>query len=175
MWNNSYISVDNLPSIVTSDYQPIQKSYLTVLLIRRALLFITILLAGVYSFVFGVVDQVLIIAMSVSILLLFALIILFAYQQVRHQGYLLRQKDISYKKGWINQSFTSVPFNRVQHVEVTQGVIERKLHLATLKVYTAGGSSSDLQIPGITKTQAEKMKSFLLDQMSSIISNTEEE
>jgi hypothetical protein len=78
--------------------------------------------------------------------------------------YALRNRDITYRRGLFSRSITSVPFNRVQHCEVNQGVVERTLDLASLKVYTAGGSSSDLSIPGLRLTRASQLKDFVLTQ-----------
>ncbi|MBC8883129.1 hypothetical protein H9X57_06160 [Flavobacterium piscinae] len=38
--------------------------------------------------------------------------------------------------------------------------------LTELQVYTAGGSSSDLHIPGLPKEEAERIKSFLLNKIT---------
>ena len=179
MWNNSLKNIEDLPSIEVSDYLPIQRSYLIVLLVRRLLFFIV---AGLIAFgtLLSSLTSLLTFATTlilplVVLSLLIVLVVLFSYQSVRHQGYLLRDKDVSHKRGWINQTFTTVPFNRIQHVEVTQGLIERWLNLASLKIYTAGGNSSDLSIPGVTKDSAERIKSYLLKQVSSISHSSEEE
>jgi hypothetical protein len=41
--------------------------------------------------------------------------------------------------------------------------------LSELQIYTAGGSSSDLHIPGLPKEQAEQMKTFLLQKITPIV------
>jgi membrane protein YdbS with pleckstrin-like domain len=56
-----------------------------------------------------------------------------------------------------------LPFNRVQHAEVSNGPLQRKYGLATLKFFTAGGSSVDLKIDGLHKERAEKMRSFIME------------
>jgi membrane protein YdbS with pleckstrin-like domain len=179
MWNNSVKNIEDLPSIEVSDYLSIERSYLVVLLVRRLLFFIIIGVIGVATLissmasVIAVFSTLLLPLIAIGVLLVG--VVLFSYQSVRHQGYLLRDKDVSHKKGWINQTFTTVPFNRIQHVEVTQGLIERWFNLASLKIYTAGGNSSDLSIPGVKKDSAERIKSYLLKQVSSITHSNEEE
>lgn len=179
MWNNSIIDVQDLPQITTPDYKPIQRSYLVVILLRRLLTIViicSIFVGTIMTSAGGSVIALLSTSIVYLIPILLILVIVFsAYQKVRRQGYLLREKDISHKKGWLNQTFTSVPFNRIQHVEVTQGLAERWLTLATLKIFTAGGNSSDLRIPGVTKVDAERLKTFLLVEMSSLTSSSEEE
>ena len=60
----------------------------------------------------------------------------------------------------------SVSFNRIQHLEVRQGPIERAYGLATLAIYTAGTFSSDLQIPGLTLAKAQQLKTQLLNNIN---------
>ncbi len=179
MWNNSVKNIEDLPSLEVSDYIPIQRSYIIVLLVRRLLFFVIIGLVAVGTLISSIGNVIAI--FSTLLLPLIALgvllvaVVLFSYQSVRHQGYLLRDKDVSHQKGWINRTFTTVPFNRIQHVEVTQGLIERWFNLASLKIFTAGGNSSDLNIPGVKKEEAERIKSYLLKQVSSITHSSEEE
>ncbi len=77
------------------------------------------------------------------------------------RAYALRELDISYKKGWIFYSHVTVPFNRVQHSEISQGPVDRYFGLVTLHIYTAGGSSSDLSIPGLPREEAQRLRDFI--------------
>ncbi len=77
------------------------------------------------------------------------------------KGYAIRQKDVSYKSGLIWFSMTSVPLNRIQHCEVSQGPLGRLFELASVRVYTAGGSSSDLSIRGLKKEQAHRLRDYI--------------
>jgi len=82
------------------------------------------------------------------------------------KGYLLRERDVSYKTGIIYYKQISVPFNRVQHVEVSQGVLGKIFHLSSVKIYTAGGNASDLSIPGLSVADAQKLKTFISEKIS---------
>ena len=79
----------------------------------------------------------------------------------KRRSYALRERDLTYKKGWIFSSMITIPFNRIQHTEISRGPIERKFELSTLKIYTAGGSTSDLSIPGLEVEEAEQLKEFV--------------
>ena len=87
------------------------------------------------------------------------LLIIFEF---KWKGYVLREKDVIYRKGLIWRKRVHIPFNRVQHCEVAQNLIERSVNLSKLKIYTAGGSRSDLSIPGLLQEDALKMKQFIL-------------
>ena len=60
----------------------------------------------------------------------------------------------------------SVACNRIQHLEVSQGPLERHLGLATLSVFTAGTLGSDMKLPGLKLQTATNMKFHLLDKIN---------
>jgi membrane protein YdbS with pleckstrin-like domain len=80
---------------------------------------------------------------------------------VRLQGIALRDHDIAFKKGVIWQQVTILPLSRVQHTEVHRGPLERRLGLASLKLYSAGGMSADLQISGLTHNDCKDIRQFV--------------
>ena len=82
------------------------------------------------------------------------------------KGYLVREKDVSFQKGLITYKLTTVPFNRIQHVEVNQGILAKMYGLSSVKIYTAGGTASDLSIPGLPVNNAQKLKAFLSEKIS---------
>ena len=79
------------------------------------------------------------------------------------RGYVVRENDITYKKGLIRFSMTTIPFNRVQHTEINQGPIARAFNLSTLSIYTAGGSTSDLKLSGLDPDTAQRLKDFIAE------------
>ena len=82
------------------------------------------------------------------------------------KGYLLREQDVSYRSGLLMYKLTTIPFNRIQHVEVSQNLVEKSFGLSRVKVFTAGGSVSDLSIPGLLPDKAHQIESFLLSKVS---------
>ncbi len=80
----------------------------------------------------------------------------------RSKGYQLREHDLHYRRGVIWHHVTSLPYVRVQHVELESGPVERYFKLATLKFYTAGGGSADMKIPGLPFSVASKIRSFVM-------------
>jgi len=80
----------------------------------------------------------------------------------RATGFALREQDVHLKNGVIWQTRTALPFNRIQHVEMERGPIERYFKLATLKFYTAGGGSADMKIPSLPLEDAARIKTYVL-------------
>lgn len=96
---------------------------------------------------------------AVPLLIVFSM--LYSVMSIRLQGSALRAHDIAFKKGIIWQQVTILPLARVQHIEIHRGPIERKLGLASLKLYSAGGMSADLQINGLTHATCKDIRQFV--------------
>ncbi|WP_166419524.1 PH domain-containing protein [Pseudoalteromonas sp. Z1A8] len=92
---------------------------------------------------------------------LVAVSMLYNMVSIRLQGFAVRNHDIAFKKGVIWQQVTVLPLARVQHMEIHQGPIERKLSLASIKLFSAGGVSADLQISGLTHDDCKNMRQFV--------------
>lgn len=91
-----------------------------------------------------------------------ALFTALALVRYRHKGYALRTHDVAFRTGLFWRKTTVLPFDRVQHAEVTQGPLQRRFGLATLKFFTAGGSSVDLKIEGLFEADAERLREVVL-------------
>ena len=76
--------------------------------------------------------------------------------------YALREQDISYTSGLIFKKTVSQPILRVQHVELKRGPIDRKIGLAKLQIFSAGGALHTFEIPGLLLEEAESIRQFIL-------------
>lgn len=65
------------------------------------------------------------------------------------------------RRGHMWRSDTRVPGNRVQHLDVRRGPLERAFGLATLIVHTAGTRNSALALSGLDHAQAERLRDTL--------------
>lgn len=81
----------------------------------------------------------------------------------KRKFYALREHDISYKSGVIFTKMVSQPILRIQHVELSRGPIDRKIGLAKLQVFSAGGALHTFEIPGLPIDEAQKIRQFILD------------
>lgn len=89
-----------------------------------------------------------------------------APRSTKRMRYLLREQDINLQRGFLFWKMVSVSSNRIQHLEVRQGPVERRFGLSTLVIYTAGTHGSDLKIPGLTLAKAQQLKSQLLNNIN---------
>ena len=62
-----------------------------------------------------------------------------------------------------------LPFNRLQHAEVSTGPLQRRHGLTSLKLYTAGASGVDLQIDGLTPESAATLRKHIADRSSTFV------
>lgn len=69
--------------------------------------------------------------------------------------------SLELRHGIITRVESSVPFHRIQQIDIVQGPIERVLGIATLVIRTAA-ATSDGQIPGIPLASAESVRAALL-------------
>ena len=51
-----------------------------------------------------------------------------------------------------------VPLRRVQHLDVTQGLVEREYGVGTLVVHTAGTRDATVSVPGLPYAEAERLR-----------------
>jgi uncharacterized protein len=65
------------------------------------------------------------------------------------------------RRGHMWRSDTRVPGNRVQHLDVRRGPLERAFGLATLIVHTAGTRNSALSLSGLDFEEAERLRDTL--------------
>lgn len=74
------------------------------------------------------------------------------------RGYHLGTDRLRVVRGLLFRSDTVVPFGRVQHIDVTQGPLERAFGLATLVIHTAGSHNASVSLPGLAPGDAAAMR-----------------
>lgn len=167
IFENNPINVTEIPNHDVLVYDPLEPKYLTVNILVTLIVW-TIILIVVFALSFqiewlGLYKYYVMTGVSC----LFSILIILEILGFRHKGYALRQRDINYKSGLIFRDITALPFNRVQHCEINEGPLERMFGLSSIKIFTAGGSSSDLEIPGLSKSKAEIIKGFIVKKTAS--------
>jgi|TARA_B110000902_G_scaffold266592_1_gene354968 membrane protein YdbS with pleckstrin-like domain len=156
-------TVTSLPDITKVQFKKINQLYLKVIFINFLIVFFLLLggLIILHQLVFQDEVNAFIFPIYISFLVLFGLILLYSLVSFKKRKYALREKDISYKSGLLVKKLTTVPFSRIQHVETDEKPVSRIFGLSSLSVYTAGDSSDDLVIKGITKETALQIKEFI--------------
>jgi membrane protein YdbS with pleckstrin-like domain len=82
-------------------------------------------------------------------------------RQVTAMSYIELSDDLVVRKGRLFRQISSVPFGRLQYVDLQSGPLERKLGMATLQIFTASPSTS-ATIAGLPIDTAERMRERLM-------------
>jgi uncharacterized protein len=80
----------------------------------------------------------------------------------RHSSYVLDEEGIEIRSGVWWRQIISVPRSRVQHIDVSQGPMERSYGLGRLVLYTAGTAHSRVELQGLSYTVAFALRNHLL-------------
>ena len=87
---------------------------------------------------------------------------LLADRGYRRMGFLLRERDLTFRRGWLFRTQVTVPLARIQHSEVHRSPLDRWFGLSTLRIYTAGSSGANLSIPGLKAETAHALRTAVL-------------
>ena len=79
-------------------------------------------------------------------------------RRYRAWGYAMDKEELHVRRGVVTRIYTIVPLGRIQHIDVSQGPIERPLGLARLILHTAGTLHSQVTVPGLRRDDAEAMR-----------------
>ena len=94
--------------------------------------------------------------------ILVAIVVFFSAVSLKKKAFAFRTHDVIYQSGVLATNTIVIPYNRVQHVALHEGFVSRFFGLAKVEIFTAGGSASDISIPGIALAQAEDIKQLLM-------------
>lgn len=161
-YSNIPIDTLDLPRFEEVQLTPLRAGYYKIVLINIALFYLLLAIAiGIGIYYLDEARPYLYTAIIISVIML-VLTLVISRISFKNKGYAFRTHDVIYRSGALALTTTIIPYNRVQHVAVHEGFISRKLGLAAVEVFTAGGNSSDVKIPGMDKQHAEKIKQLLM-------------
>lgn len=96
------------------------------------------------------------------VLLLVTTTIVLPRKRYERARWKLSRAGLEIRTGVLFRELTSVPRSRVQHLDVTQGPIQRRFGLATLVVHTAGQQHSEVELSGVTLDVATALRDDLM-------------
>ena len=164
---NLQIDLSELPIADELVMEPMAESYEREVKTQLLIIFLPILIASVLPFL---LTQIIFLSAIPAVVLLLAILIsTLVIRKAQVKGVSLREFDVAYRSGLFWRKTVIVAFNRVQHVEVSSGPLQRKFGLATVKFFTAGGSSVDLKVDGLSTERAEQIRTFIADKIDESI------
>jgi len=167
-FENLQIETTQLPNTSEVQFTKLHPDFKMVRLLANLFFFLLLILAGILVISFsGNLTNLSAWGIYCLTLLMYGIIApVLIIKGFRRKGYALRQRDILYKTGFIFFSQTVMPFNRIQHCELSQGPIEKLYNLCRINIFTAGGDDSDLVIPGLEYAEGEKLRDFILGKVT---------
>lgn len=169
-YTNHQLAIQDLPSLDDIEWVGMDRNLIVRDVIRNCLVSILILvMLGVFAIIFLSVDELAlrvfgVVGFCIGFLAII-LLILWPRWEFPHRGYALRELDFAQKRGLVTRFLATVPFSRVQHVSVSQGVLDRMFNLATLQIYTAGGG---FPVKGFCHEDAHALRGHILERVAEI-------
>lgn len=133
-------------------------------------------LMGTFFEIEGNVLSIVIFSVSAYLILVLLLAEIFARMSYNRWFYEVTDNGIRIEKGIIWKKYTSLPFERVQNVDIHRGIMARLFGFSTLDIHTAGYSGgygrrgrrqrSEGHIPAVSITEAEELRKSIMDKVS---------
>ncbi|MFE3847759.1 PH domain-containing protein [Flavobacterium sp. ZS1P70] len=161
-FTNEIIDTSQLPKFEEVQFTALHPNYWKVTLISCFILIVFICFGMMLGLIFikELSEFQLELISLTTVLIVF--ILLFSRIAFRKKRFAFRNHDVLFRHGIIATNTIVIPYNRIQHVALHEGLVSRYFGLAKIEIFTAGGSSSDIEIPGIEKEQAENIKQLLM-------------
>ena len=161
---NNRVDISELPDVEANDFIKLERRYLGVMRLRTFIIWLGItagvlLLTGIfeaeYCWIYLTAGSIPLLLMMINEFLL--------NKAFNKRGYIVRERDVVYAKGLIIYKELSIPFGRVQGVEIRQSFLSRLYKLYSIEVLSAD-ISGNLKIHGLKKEDVEKIRSYILSQ-----------
>ncbi len=78
--------------------------------------------------------------------------------------YQLTEDGLVVEKGIFKKTRIQVPFERIQSVNIEQGILHQAFNIVKLEIDTAGSKGNELSITALDRTKANELRSFIFEQ-----------
>lgn len=161
-FTNNTIDTSTLPRFEEVKFTPLHPSFWKVVLVNLAIFFAILTIAVASVMIINPEARDYLLEIVASLIAFCIVILFFSRLSFSKKAYAFRNHDVLFRSGVISTTTIIIPYNRIQHVALHEGLIPRNFGLAEIHIFTAGGSGSDIEIPGIAKEQAEDIKQLLM-------------
>ena len=96
--------------------------------------------------------------------------------KLTHMFYFYEVTDSGFRKehGIIWKKYVTIPYGRIQNIDINRGLLARLLGLSDIQIQTAGSSSGRVEgrLPGLSREDAEKLRDELLRRANNSSNNS---
>lgn len=144
---------------VTTEWRRVSPKYVFVDLVGTFLSAVVVVAATSLPAIFS--HNLYLFAIPAALAVVFLVALILVPRRVRSIGYQLRSDDLLFRRGLMFQRFVSVPYGRMQLVDINRGPLARAVGLSELKFVTAAASTG-VTIPGLVAADAEELRDRLV-------------
>ena len=110
-------------------------------------------------------------AIIISIVFIISVILAWVFAKLSYRFYKYELRDEGFRKesGVIWKSYNTIPYGRIQNIDIYRGVIDRILGLSRLDIHTAGNNSphfSEGRLPGLSVETAQQLQEELVKRVN---------
>lgn len=159
------------PSLAQTQYIPLAELSLQavdnnypklLLIISIAVAVLITLVVSVFGIVNPNIPTSAILAILPICLLIAVIIIKLVHLKAQKIAYGVFEHELVFREGLFWVSTTALPYTRLQHVNLSQGPLERRYNLVSLKCFSAGSGVAEIDLPGLNADEAEHLRQHLL-------------
>lgn len=162
---NEWLDINELPRAESSEFVGLESEYLYV---RLSSVLVMAILGGLMLTIFVFLSSL---TLLVKFLVLLGFVLLLTLWGVlimlefKRRGYAIRSQDVAYRSGYIFRRRQYLPFRRVQHCKITEGLFERLFNFSTVIISAAG---DDIVIHGLRPEEAQKLQQFVNEKVDEL-------
>ncbi len=154
------------PSFASTGQQQLDPKAVGLFFFRWVFAFIVIAFWAGFSLVIKMFDTVTIAGfLGIGLLfLLGALIFAFIVAKLQYHFYRYELTEEGFRKelGVIFKKYVTIPYDRIQNVNISRGILDRILGLSGLSIQTAGTGLAEGKLPGLSREAAEQLRNELI-------------
>ena len=165
-FENLKINMEALPIAAELEMEPMADNYEKEVKTQLLIIWLPVIVLSFLPLLLA--QRIFLLAIPALVLLLAAIISRLVIKKSRLKGIALREHDMAFRSGLYWRKTVLLAYNRIQHVEVSSGPLQRKYGLSSLKFFTAGGSGVDLKVDGLSSERAEQVRSFIIEKCGEV-------
>ncbi|MFF1879727.1 PH domain-containing protein [Leifsonia sp. NPDC058230] len=142
------------------DWKRVSPKYVVVVIVGALITGLIAAAAATFLWLVARWDWGWVLLVAVVVITVIGLIV--APRRARSIGYRMRDDDLLFRRGIMFQRFVSVPYGRMQLIDINRGPVGRMLGLADLKFVTAAAATGVL-IPGLPEAEASELRDRLVE------------
>jgi len=131
------------------------------------------ILLGLTGMSFGAIFAIILIGIIGFLAFIIIVSEIYARMAYNRWFYEFTESQLRIERGIIWKKYSNIPYERVQNVDITRGIIARMLGFSTVNIQTAGfsytpkgGASTEGYIPAVPIAEAERIREFIMHKIT---------